>query len=71
VPVRSGVGWAVQAGANINLADIATLTVGGGYGKHEHCVTWLNTSGAVGSMPTRTLSPSPMSRSMESMLTPG
>ena len=27
------VGWAVQAGANINLADIATLTVGGLYGE--------------------------------------
>lgn len=26
-------GWAVQAGANINLADIATLTVGGLYGE--------------------------------------
>ena len=26
-------GWAVQAGANINLADIATLTVGGLYGR--------------------------------------
>jgi hypothetical protein len=26
------VSWAVQAGANINLADIATLTVGGLYG---------------------------------------
>jgi opacity protein-like surface antigen len=30
-------GWAVQAGANINLADIATLTVGGLYGQQEHC----------------------------------
>lgn len=27
------IGWAVQAGANINLADIATLTVGGLYGQ--------------------------------------
>jgi opacity protein-like surface antigen len=32
------VGWAVQAGANINLADIATLTVGGLYGEGgQHC----------------------------------
>jgi opacity protein-like surface antigen len=31
------VGWAVQAGANINLADIATLTVGGIYGQGQHC----------------------------------
>jgi opacity protein-like surface antigen len=31
-------GWAVQAGANINLADIATLTVGGLYGEGgQHC----------------------------------
>jgi hypothetical protein len=35
---RSGVGWAIQAGANINLADIATLTVGGLYGENgAHC----------------------------------
>jgi len=35
---RDGVGWAVQAGANINLADIATLTVGGLYGENgAHC----------------------------------
>jgi opacity protein-like surface antigen len=32
------VGWAVQAGANINLADIASLTVGGLYGEGgQHC----------------------------------
>jgi len=31
------VGWAVQAGANINLADIATLTFGGIYGQGESC----------------------------------
>jgi opacity protein-like surface antigen len=32
------VGWAVQAGANINLADIATLTVAGLYGRGgQHC----------------------------------
>jgi hypothetical protein len=31
-------GWAIQAGANINLADIATLTVGGLYGSQEHCL---------------------------------
>ena len=30
-------GWAVQAGANINLADIATLSVAGLYGDQEHC----------------------------------
>lgn len=46
VPFADGnVGWAVQAGANINLGDIATLTVGGLYGKHEHC-TYLNQIGA-------------------------
>jgi hypothetical protein len=26
-------GWAIQAGANINLADVATLTAGFGYGE--------------------------------------
>jgi opacity protein-like surface antigen len=32
------VGWAVQAGANLNLADIATLTVAGLYGEGgQHC----------------------------------
>jgi hypothetical protein len=32
-------GWAVQAGANINLADIASLTVGGIYGRNgTHCL---------------------------------
>ena len=31
----SNLGWAVQAGANINLADIATLTVGGLIGQGE------------------------------------
>ena len=30
--------WAVQAGANINLADIATLTVGGLYGEGLGCL---------------------------------
>jgi hypothetical protein len=33
------IGWAVQAGANLNLADIATLTLGGVYGEGgEHCL---------------------------------
>lgn len=32
------VAWAVQAGANINLADIATLTVGGLYGEGLGCL---------------------------------
>jgi hypothetical protein len=36
-------GWAVQAGANINLGDIATLTFGGGYGEREMC-QYLNQS---------------------------
>lgn len=31
------VGWAIQAGANINLGDIATLTMGGIYGQGESC----------------------------------
>lgn len=31
------VGWAVQAGANINLGDIATFTFGGVYGQGEAC----------------------------------
>jgi opacity protein-like surface antigen len=44
-PVNSDVGWAVQAGANINLADIATITVGGLYGKGEHCVYLLHQLG--------------------------
>jgi hypothetical protein len=26
-------GWAIQAGANFNLADVATLTAGVGYGE--------------------------------------
>jgi len=30
-------GWTVQGGANINLADIATLSVAGLFGKGEHC----------------------------------
>ncbi|HUE46206.1 MAG TPA: DcaP family trimeric outer membrane transporter [Aestuariivirgaceae bacterium] len=35
----SDIGWAVQAGANLNLADIATLTLGGIYGRGgEACV---------------------------------
>jgi hypothetical protein len=37
----SDLGWAIQAGANINLADIATLTVGGGYGDGMIC-TYIN-----------------------------
>jgi hypothetical protein len=35
-PVRSTtdeLGWAIQAGANFNLADVATLTAGVGYGE--------------------------------------
>jgi hypothetical protein len=35
------VGWAVQAGANVNLADIATLTVGGLYGQGGPLCTYL------------------------------
>jgi len=35
------VGWAVQAGANVNLADIATLTVGGLYGSGATLCTYL------------------------------
>jgi hypothetical protein len=38
-------GWAVQAGANINLGDIATFTVGGAYGEREVC-KYLNQVGA-------------------------
>jgi opacity protein-like surface antigen len=38
-------GWAVQAGANINLGDIATFTVGGAYGEREVC-KYLNQTGA-------------------------
>jgi hypothetical protein len=37
------VGWAVQAGANINLGDIATFTFGGIYGQGEAC-RYLNQS---------------------------
>lgn len=39
------VGWAVQAGANINLGDIATFTIGGAYGHQEVC-NYLNQTGA-------------------------
>ncbi|HUF44500.1 MAG TPA: porin [Aestuariivirgaceae bacterium] len=44
-PFSDNLGWAVQAGANINLADIATLTVGALYGEQEHCA-YLNQVGA-------------------------
>ncbi|MGE0212347.1 MAG: hypothetical protein AB7S41_11680 [Parvibaculaceae bacterium] len=39
------IGWAVQAGANINLGDIATFTVGAAYGDQEVCA-YLNNAGA-------------------------
>jgi hypothetical protein len=39
-------GWVVQAGANINLADVAYLTVGGAYGQYEFCNAYLNQVGA-------------------------
>ena len=39
------IGWAVQAGANINLADVAYLTVGAAFGEDEVCSYLL---GAVG-----------------------
>lgn len=42
---RHNVGWAVQAGANINLGDIATFTIGGVYGHQESC-NYLNQVGA-------------------------
>jgi opacity protein-like surface antigen len=42
----SHLGWAVQAGANINLADVAYLTVGGIYGDREPCNSYLNQVGA-------------------------
>jgi hypothetical protein len=38
---RGGVGWVVGAGANINLADIATLTVGAQYGEKGAQCTYL------------------------------
>lgn len=38
---RDKLGWAVQGGANINLADVASLTIGGGYGEGE-ILTYLN-----------------------------
>ena len=38
------IGWAVQAGANIKVADFARLTVGGAYGQYEIC-KYLNQSG--------------------------
>jgi hypothetical protein len=33
VTVNDELGWAIQAGANFNLADVATLTAGVGYGE--------------------------------------
>lgn len=39
------IGWVVQAGANINLADVAYLTIGGLYGRYEFCNAYLNQVG--------------------------